>query len=204
MSRHRCLVFLSAGLALAALWAQPGSTRGADPPVTIEAAALDDGTWRLTSSVTASDGRALSQTAVTFTAATEFFGERWVPIGTAVTDTSGTASLVYRPTWNGAQTLVARTSGTDGPQTSEPITIEVTGALPGIAQEREDLPIVRAWALPIGVGVVVAVWVVLAFLFLSAVIGIARRPKHAQAIQGPPGVDARHPVESTADGGSRT
>lgn len=185
MSRHRWLAVLSVGLALSALLAQPEGTRGAEPPVTLEATALDDGTWRLTSSVRASDGGALSQIAVTFAAATEFFGERWVPIGMAVTDTSGTASLVYSPTWNGSQVLVARTSGNGGVQVSKPVSIEVNGALPGIAREREDLPIVRAWALPVGVGVVVAVWAVLAFLFLSAVIGIARRPTNTEAIPGP-------------------
>ncbi len=204
MRRHPWLAVVSMGLAVSVIGAQPGATRGADPRVTIEATALGDGTWLLTSSVTGPDGGALSQATVTFAAATEFFGERWVPLGTAVTNTSGTASLAYSPTWNGSQTLVARMRGGDGEQVSEPISIEVSGALPGIAQERPDLPIVRAWALPIGVGVVVAVWVVLGFLFLFAVIGVARRQTHAQAIPGPREADVMQTVESTIDGGSRT
>jgi hypothetical protein len=197
---------MTMALALAALSVQAGAARAADPQVTVEAAAADDETWRLSAKVTADDGAARSQVSVTFSVATEFFGERWVPVGTAVTDTSGTASLIYTPSWNGAQTLVARASAPDGVQLSEPMVIDVIGALPAIAPEPDDLPLVRAWALPIGVAVVVAVWVVLALLFLSAVIGIARRsgPEPAPAFPAPPEADVRQSVNTPVDGGSRT
>jgi hypothetical protein len=197
---------MAMALALAALSVQANAALAADPQVTIAAVDADDGTWRLSAKVTDGDGAAQSQISVTFTAATVFFGERWVPLGTAVTDTSGTASLIYTPSWNGAQTLVARAGTPGGVRLSEPMVIDVIGALPGIALEPDDLPLVRAWALPIGVAVVVAVWVVLAFLFFSAVIGIARRsgPEPALAFPAPPEADVMETVEPTVHGGSST
>jgi hypothetical protein len=202
MNRHRHLIQLAIGFAFA-LALQPGPVAAAGPAVQVQADPGDAGTWQLQATVTGADGKAQSQAAVTFVAATDFFGERWVPIGSALTDTSGRATVVYTPTWNGEQRLVARVSGVEGARASEPIVIEVSGALPGIASEPQDLPIVRAWALPIGVAVVVLVWLVLAFIFLSAVIGIARRPTTPTTSQPARGETGMQPVDSTANGGSR-
>jgi len=204
MKCHRPLAALAVGIALGALVLQPGIAGAAGPGLRLQADAADAGTWRLQATVTGADGTAQSQVAVTFMAATEFFGERWVPIGNALTDTSGTATVIYTPTWNGEQRLVARVSGVEGADESEPIVIQISGALPAIASEPQSLPIVRAWALPIGVAVVVLVWIVLAFLFLSAVIGIARRPRPLQRLQSPPAVDGVQRAQSIEDGGSST
>ena len=203
MTRHQSLAALAVGIAFGALVLQPGIAGAAGPGVRLQADAADGGTWRLQATVTGADGTAQSQVAVTFMAATDFFGERWVPIGNALTDTSGTATILYTPTWNGEQRLVARVSGVEGADESEPIVIQVSGALPAIASEPQDLPIVRAWAVPIGAAVVVLVWIVMAFIFLSAAIGIARRPRSVPRSRSPPG-DGMQTVESTADGGSST
>jgi hypothetical protein len=202
---HRGVIRVLVACAAAAfLTLRPGIAEAAEPNVAVTATPADNGTWLLAARVSTPDGDAASQVSVTFTAATEFFGERWVPVGTAVTDTSGTASLIYTPTWNGAQTLVAVAAGADGTVASQPIVIEVRGAIAAVPAEPPALPIVRSWALPIGAAVVIAVWIVLAFPFLKAVVGIARRPALSTAFRSHSDVDGMRTVESTVDGGSRT
>lgn len=192
-------------LALTALLLGTQVAEAAEPAIRAQAEAMDDGSFRLSATVTTAEGRAQSQAPVTFLAATEFFGSRWVPVGTAVTDTSGTATIVYTPTWNGDQRLIARAASPQGALESQPVNIEVSGALPGVTTEPPDLPIVRAWALPIGVVVVLLVWLILGFLFLSAVIGIARpgplsRVRHERASVP----HAIQTAESQIDGGSNS
>jgi hypothetical protein len=203
MRRSPRLGAAAAALALSLLFLGASVADAAEPAIRAQAEAMGDGSFRLTAKVTTAEGGAQSQTLVTFLAATEFLGSRWVPVGTAVSDTSGTATVLYNPTWNGEQRLIARAAGPQGALESEPISIEVSGALPGVNTEPPDLPIVRAWALPIGVLVVVVVWLVLAFIFLSAVVGIARRRPLSSVSEARASLTgAIQTAESPIDGGS--
>ncbi|MEK7248109.1 MAG: hypothetical protein AAB092_06510, partial [Chloroflexota bacterium] len=49
---------------------------------------------------------------VTFYVVTTVFGERLMKVGEALSDATGTASLLYRLTWEGDHTAVARFAGT--------------------------------------------------------------------------------------------
>ena len=197
------LVILTLLLATAAQMARPDASLAAGPDVELTAEAAGDGGWTLQARVTGADGSALSQMDVTFVMATDFFGDRWIPLGTSVTSTSGAATFAYAPTSTGDQYIVARAATSEGSRDSRALVIHVDAAVPAVPAERAALPIVRAWALPIGIGVVVLVWIVLGAIFVSAVLGIARQPS---------GVDERRPVisptdrletlESRADGGS--
>lgn len=202
MRRTVTLALVMAGVVLATVSTPAPEVRAAEP-MGLEATVQDDGTWRLDATVLQSDGRGQSQVPVTFMARVDFFGERWIPVGTAVSDTTGTASLLYLPTWNGDQILVARAGG-EAAMSSAPVVIRISGALPGVPSEPEDLPIVRAWAIPVGAAVIVTVWIILAFLFLSAVVGIRRAREASQVLDGPSQVDGRQTVTVPLDGEPRT
>jgi len=168
-------VFVTSALVLAS-FALPGPATAADPPPRLQADAEqrdDDGSWMLRATLTRG-GAVQSQQTVQFFQLAAFFGERWVPIATAKTDAAGVASQIYSPTSNGVQRLVARYVAADGTFESEPFEITVSGAVPAIPAEAPVLPIVQAWAFPVGAAILFLVWLVLAVILLRAVIGIAR------------------------------
>lgn len=167
-------VFVTSALVLASL-ALPGHVAGADPParLQVDAELRDDGAWMLRATLTRGDA-VQSQQTVEFLQLADFFGERWVPIATGLTDAAGVASQIYSPTSNGVQRLVARYVAADGTFESDPLEITVSGAVPAIPGEAPVLPIIRAWAFPVGAAILFLVWLVLAVILLRAVIGIAR------------------------------
>lgn len=182
--------FVIFALALASL-ALPGRVAAADPPARLqfEAEQQDDGSWMLRATVTRG-GAVQSQETVQFLQLVDFFGERWVPLGTAVTDAAGVASQPYSPTSNGIQRLVARYAADDVTFESDPFEITVSGAIPAIPEEAPVLPVVRAWAFPVGAAILFLVWLALAVILLRAVIGIARptppRATSAASMRGRP------------------
>lgn len=199
----RLLALVALLLAVAALLARPQLTAAAGPEVQFSAEAADDGTWNLQATVFGADGARLSQVPVTFVAATEFYGDRGIPLGSSVTSTSGVATMIYSPTSNGDQQIVARAVTSEGSLESQPLVVHVDGAVPAVPLEGPTLPIVRAWALPIGIAVVLLVWMVLGGIFLYAVLGIARQPQVLPAPRGvPPKADGLETVESRVNGGS--
>jgi len=188
-----CVLSISA-LALASL-ATPGPVAAVDPPprLQFETEHRDDGTWMLRATLTRG-GAVQSQETIEFLQRVDFFGERWVPVGTAVTDAAGIASRLYSPTSNGVQQLIARFAASDGTFDSDPFEITVSRAVPAIPQEPQVLPVVRAWAFPVGAAILVLVWLALAVIFLRAVIGVAR-PESAKATAIAPTREG--PVESS-------
>lgn len=188
-------VLAIAALALVSL-ANPGQASAADPPARLQfdAEQQNDGSWMLRATVTRG-GAVQSQETVQFLELVDFFGERWVPLGTAVTDAGGAASRPYSPTSNGVQHLVARFAASDGTFESDPVEITVSGAVPAISEDPPVLPVVRAWAFPVGAAILFLVWLALAVIFLRAVIGIAR-PTSAQATATAPTREG--PTESSS------
>lgn len=170
---------LTPGLLLAAFTASslmlPALAIGADPRVQLqtEAQQREDGAWMLVATVKRG-GAVQSQQTVEFFQIVEFFGERSVPLGTAVTDAAGTASRLYRPRTNGSQQIVARYEGGDGLVESEPFEIVVAGVDPLLPGEGPVLPIIQAWAFPVGLAVLIIVWLGLATILLRAVLGVGR------------------------------
>lgn len=184
-------VLLAFALALAALAiasvSNPGQVAAADPParLQLDAESGDDGSWMLRATLTRG-GAVQSQETVQFLQGVEFFGQRWVPLGTAVTDAAGVASKLYSPTANGLQELVARVATTDGTLDSDHFEITVRGAVPAIPREPPVLPVVRAWAFPVGAAILFLVWLLLAAVFLRAVVGIARPTETKATGSAPP------------------
>lgn len=154
----------------------------ADPPARLQTGAeqRDDGSWMLRATLTRG-GAVQSQQAVEFLQQVDFFGDRWISLGSAVTDSAGVAARLYSPTANGLQHLIARLAADDGTFDSEVFDITVSGAVPVLPKEEAILPIVKRWAFPVGAAVLFLVWVALAVIFFRAVIRIAR-PTSAQAM----------------------
>jgi len=110
---------------------------------------------------------------VTFYVVTTVFGERLMKVGEALSDASGTASLLYRLTWDGDHTAVARFAGSSGLSSTETtFHFEAQGVESPYEPARFGLEPVRAW-LPVAVGLLVLVVLsVLGFALITTVVGI--------------------------------
>lgn len=179
---------LLAAAAIACLSA-PARVAAADPPARLQVDVQDrgDGYWTLSATLTRGGAIQTGQT-VEFYQVLDFFGERRVPLGSAVTDAAGVASRTYSPTSNGAQQILARYSADDGTVESDLFEINVSGAEPVIPEEGPILPIIQTWAFPVGAAVLVLVWLALAVIFFRAVLRIRRQtadaPDAASAREG--------------------
>src|SRR3990172_397918 len=120
---------------------------------------------------------------VTFYIVTTVFGERLMKVGEALSDASGTVSVVYRPTWTGDHTVVAHFDGADGYAAAE-TSFHFDAMVAEPAYERAEFglaPIRRA--LPLAVGLVVfVVWGSLAFALVNTVMGIRSSARAAPAL----------------------
>ena len=166
-------------LALAALLTAllAGPVFSADPTVRLQTAAGEDAAWILTAQVDDASGNPVGGANVDFSVQATFLGsDQTVAIGSAVTDTSGAATINYVPTWNGHQVLTATATGTS--VVSAPAAIDVTGAAPVLPADPPTLGLLRTVTPPVVVFVVLGVWALLGGTFLYAVLGVARwRPR---------------------------
>ena len=121
------------------------------------------------------DGTPAGDATVSFYEAVDFFGPREELLGTATTDSSGSASFTYLPATTGSHRIVARSSGiakVASGQASETFTAAI--AAPAY---RDHVPAITAFynLVPYGVGVVVlAVWLLIAFALIGTARGVAR------------------------------
>jgi len=127
----------------------------------------------LTARLQDSAGAAVSGAPVTFYVLTNVFGERLMNVGEIATDATGTASLVYKPTWEGDHTAVVRYGGS---AEYAPAQVAFQFNAIGPMAEHENaafgLAPIRRWA-PLAIGaVVLAVWGTLGLVLLRAVRGI--------------------------------
>src|SRR3990172_724413 len=127
----------------------------------------------LTARLQDSAGAAVSGAPVTFYVLTNVFGERLMNVGEIATDATGTASLVYKPTWEGDHTAVVRYGGS---AEYAPAQVAFHFNAIGPMAEHENaafgLAPIRRWA-PLAIGaVVLAVWGTLGLVLLRAVRGI--------------------------------
>jgi hypothetical protein len=112
---------------------------------------------------------------VTFYVVTDVFGERLIKVGDALSNATGAASVLYRPTWDGDQTVVARFAGSGNcPATQTSFSFGAQGTVSPWQPAQFGLEPVRQW-LPMAVGVaVLTLLATLCFCFVMAttVIGI--------------------------------
>ncbi len=119
------------------------------------------------------DGKTISDESISFYQKVELLGPRESFLGSATTDSTGVAGLVYEPAEQGRQTIVARFSGTTKYAASNTnAVIEVREAVPPFESRPLPLASIREW-FPIGLGTaVLATWAVLLGGFLNTVLGI--------------------------------
>jgi sugar lactone lactonase YvrE len=134
---------------------------------------------------------------VTFYVVTDVFGERLMKVGDALSDATGAASVLYRPTWDGDHTVVARFAGNSNyPATQTSFSFIAQGVVSPWQPAQFGLEPVRR-LLPIAVGVgILAVLATLGFALVTTVIGIPAAAGRVPASQPLSSWDTRvhHPA----------
>jgi sugar lactone lactonase YvrE len=176
MLRASLLSILLATLAALGIWGARVAL--ADEPPVLQAQpsvseVRGEQSLTLTARLQDSAGAAVNGAPVTFYVLTDVFGERLMNVGEIATDATGTASLVYKPTWEGDHTVVVRYAGSAA---NAPAQVAFQFNAVGPMAEHEDalfgLEPIRRWA-PLAIGaVVLAVWGTLGLVMLRAVRGI--------------------------------
>jgi sugar lactone lactonase YvrE len=130
------------------------------------------------------DGAPVAGVPVTFYVVTNVFGERLMKVGDALSNATGAASVLYRPTWDGDQTVVARFAGSGAySATQTSFSFSAQGTVSPWQPAQFGLEPVRQW-LPLAVGVaVLALLATLGFVLATTVIGIPAAAARAPARQ---------------------
>lgn len=128
----------------------------------------------IVANLTAADGKPLGNETITFFERVNFAGaDREAMLGTAVTDSSGVAAIVYLPAQVGKHTLAAQFAGdATAAQANTTSTVQVSDVTPLFPATTVPLASVRHWLSISVLIIVVAVWVFLASLVLRVVFGI--------------------------------
>lgn len=161
-------LMLAPVLALAEGQAAPTSVTVSQPtPTTVR------GQLALSARLTTADGKPISGQDIEFYVPVQLFGSREAFIGSATTDSTGRATLLYQPAETGKQGIVARFVGVDALAPSKASAdIQVSEALPALKTEALPFAGLREW-LPLALlGGVLVVWAVLLGVFLGTVRGI--------------------------------
>lgn len=154
----------------------------------LSASPLADGAWLLEARLQDRSAGPLGRHVVRFSATVQFLGTRPVLLGSVETDSSGTARLTYRPTWQGLQRLVARASFEDGTALSNEAVLEAADAVTPLSPPAARLPVVGTWAGLVAAGVAVSVWGLLGLVLIRVVFGISK----ATAVAGADGRPEPH------------
>ncbi|HET9016056.1 MAG TPA: hypothetical protein VFN57_10700 [Thermomicrobiaceae bacterium] len=140
------------------------------------------GQYLLVATLKTSGGQAVANQPVSFYEQVQFVGKvRDALIGTATTDSDGTATMTYQPTVTGDHALLARSTGSaQYAQSQATSTLPVNLAVSPFPVTTEPLAAVRT-ALSLAVLLVVlAVWAFLIGLAVRAVVGIRSGATAAQ------------------------
>lgn len=128
------------------------------------------------------DGKPISKRPINFYEQVELMGTRQALVGSAETDSTGTATLSYHPAEDGQQTIIVRFPGDEGNAASEARgVITVSGAVPLYAPAGEPLASPARW-LPRILGMLIAAtWLILIGVFFITTWGVRRMGRKATA-----------------------
>ena len=173
---------LAAGLASAAEVPKAGTVLKINEATTTKV----KGQLVLSATLTTADGKPLSNRRVDFYQRVEMLGARDALLGSATTDSTGTASLAYQPAQAGKQTIKVLFAGAEGYAAAEASSqVEVTQV--GTLYPEEPMPfgLIGAW-LPYALGAaVLAVWIVLLSVLLNTALGIRGAASAAEPSRQP-------------------
>jgi len=150
----------------------------------------------LTATLKTADGKPLSDRSVSFYEQVTFLGQpRQALLGTAITDSTGAAGIVYQPARKGKDAIIARFASSGGYQGAEAkMSLDVEQVVPAFAAEPVPLAGVGAGLAIAFAVLVVGVWAILLTVFLRTVIGIrvaARSAASRAASEAPSSVLAQ-------------
>jgi sugar lactone lactonase YvrE len=187
------IVILVAAVVLCLRTAAAPALADADRPISLIALPPEAGITEHESVVLSaqlkSDGRPVGGLPVNFYIVTTVFGERLMKVGEALSDASGTVSVVYRPTWTGDHTVVVHFNGAGGYAAAE-TSVHFDARVAASAFEPADFGLnpLRA-GLPFAVGMaVLVVWGSLGFALVTTVMrirSVARAAPAASPAQAP-------------------
>lgn len=149
------------------------------------------GFWFLGADVSTKDGKPVGDRSVDFYEAVQFFGARDKYLGSATTDSTGHAVLLFQPTTIG-KVAVAATLPSGGGFATSSGKLELTVAETVPVYEPPALPfaLFRVW-LPIGLGLlVVATWAVLIGTLVLTIARLKAAPG-ARAARPPSGPERK-------------
>lgn len=183
-------LLIAVGLILAAgaifLQAAAPALADGDQPVSLTAIPPEEGKTEHESVVLSarlsSDQGPVGGFPVSFYVVTTVFGEHLMKVGEALSDASGTVSVVYRPTWTGDHTVVAHFNGA-GDYAAAETSFHFDALVAESAYERADFGLnpARHW-LPYAVGLAVfAVWASLLFALVNTAMVIRSAARAAPA-----------------------
>jgi len=143
------------------------------------------GQYLVVATLKTADGTAVENQPVSFYEQVQFIGQmRDALIGTATTDSTGTAVVAYQPVQTGVHTLVAHSAASaQYAQSATTSTLQVSQVVSPFPAVIEPLASVRA-ALTIGVAlVVIVVWAFLIGLAVRAITGIRAGSEAMQPVE---------------------
>jgi hypothetical protein len=128
--------------------------------------------------LTTADGQPVSNQAVLFYQVVDFFGPRDADLGTATTDSTGTAVVVFQPAQSGPQAIKAYFVGSTAYQAAlTELTVTVATVVPPFESAPPPLALLRPW-VPIGLGgLMLATWVTLLAVLVITMVRIASAAK---------------------------
>jgi hypothetical protein len=136
--------------------------------------------------LTTADGQPVGNQAVLFYQVVEFFGPRDADLGTATTDSTGTAVVVFQPAQPGSQPIKAYFVGSAAyqPAVTE-LTVTVATVVPPFESAPPPLALLRPW-VPIGLGgLMLATWVTLLAVLVMTMVRITTAAK-GQVVKASP------------------
>lgn len=125
-------------------------------------------------------GKPLVNEPVEFDVAANFFGQQQVNIGTAQTDITGTATILYQPSWDGTYEFTAHFMG-DGnyPHIQVTRTLTYSGPVSQYTPNLGGLKPVREWVTPVIYGCIGLFWLLLILIGVRTLRGISRSRSQA-------------------------
>lgn len=136
----------------------------------------------LAATMTTGDGKAVSGRPVSFYENVDLLGPRQALLGTATTDSTGSAAIAYQPSQPGSQTIVARSEAGGGFAAAQgEMSLNVVAVDPPFKPEAKPLTSIGD-ALAIVFGVATAsTWLVLFGVLIRAIVGIRSSGRLASA-----------------------
>jgi hypothetical protein len=171
------IVVLALYPAIGVMRAQEIAAKGAPTTLQFDGATRTrtKGFLELSATLTDANHKGISKRVISFYQQVDLLGTRDALLGTAETDSTGSAALTYQPAEEGQQTIIVRFAGDDTYAASEASdTIQVTNAVPPYAPTPEPLAGPARW-LPRVLGLlVISVWLLLFGVFAVTAWGIKK------------------------------